>query len=605
MAEEGEKSEVNVVADEDLVVKKNSTSAIWNYFGFRRDDALQTQTAYFPGQHTAENIACGLSDALASWHLREDQLVCITTDNGANVVKATELNHWVRLQCFGHRLHLAIEKEDDTDLTKSIKVKILDYMNTKYDDPGTQELLDIASFMDPRFKVTYISSEKVENIKSRIIEADPVAWWKLHQVTYPKLTKLARKYLCIAATSSPSERLFSTSGNVRKHCLASAADNKKEKRNSLDPLMSSSSAKVNGTKTQDKRGRKDKVVQFSDGIEPLDDLMVAQLTDFSAILDALREQNLAGGHIDCFGLPNIGQSCYMNSSLQSLLILEDFMMDISRMEQVWRSVPEAQLMRRLMEIRDARTSTHSQTKAPILHSFREAVSLQTPGFRNIRQHDAHEFLTSVLEQMRSLAPLLQEAAASMGRRYACPVEDHMVFKMENTRTCKSCGARSTKQEEFTNLPLDLVSGVSVEELLQEYLKETELEFSCECGGKSSTYRSSFSTLPRVLILQLKRFRFSPSLELEKADDPVTLLRDLVVSSAQGGRCYSLISTISHFGCTERGHYICDGVHPDDSPDDPRDRWLSFNDSVVYETTGSLVCELQQQEAYILFYKRQM
>ncbi|XP_034145491.1 zinc finger BED domain-containing protein 1-like [Esox lucius] len=167
-------------------------------------------------------------------------------------------------------------------------------MNTKYDDPGTQELLDIASFMDPRFKVTYISSEKVEDIKSRIMsemkdsaqkegthsenteaqtmeppsekktkrslgsllktnpsptptasfmhleqaveaelnsylfsptihsEADPLAWWKLHQVTYPKLTKLARKYLCIPATSSPSERLFSTSGNVvtcQRTCL--------------------------------------------------------------------------------------------------------------------------------------------------------------------------------------------------------------------------------------------------------------------------------------------------------------------------------------------------------------------------------------------------
>ncbi|XP_034743272.1 ubiquitin carboxyl-terminal hydrolase 37-like [Etheostoma cragini] len=156
--------------------------------------------------------------------------------------------------------------------------------------------------------------------------------------------------------------------------------------------------------------------------------------------------------------------------------------------------------------------------------------------------------------MRSLAPRLQEAAACMGRRYTCPVEDHMVFKMENTRTCKSCGAMSTKQEEFTNLSLDLVSGVSVEDLLQEYLKEKELEFSCECGGRTSSYRSSFSTLPQVLILQLKRFRFSPSFKLEKADDPVTLLRDLVLSSTQGGSCYSLISTISHVGCTEGGSH---------------------------------------------------
>ena len=42
MSERGEKGDKNVV-DEDLVVKRNSISAIWTYFGFRRDDVLQTQ----------------------------------------------------------------------------------------------------------------------------------------------------------------------------------------------------------------------------------------------------------------------------------------------------------------------------------------------------------------------------------------------------------------------------------------------------------------------------------------------------------------------------------------------------------------------------------
>ena len=42
MAEGGEKSDKNVVGV-NLVVKRNSTSAIWTYFGFRRDDVLQTQ----------------------------------------------------------------------------------------------------------------------------------------------------------------------------------------------------------------------------------------------------------------------------------------------------------------------------------------------------------------------------------------------------------------------------------------------------------------------------------------------------------------------------------------------------------------------------------
>lgn len=53
-------------------------------------------------------------------------------------------------------------------------------------------------------------------------EEDPLRWWKLHQINFPRLSKLAQKYLCIPATSSPSERVFSTGGNVvtcQRSCL--------------------------------------------------------------------------------------------------------------------------------------------------------------------------------------------------------------------------------------------------------------------------------------------------------------------------------------------------------------------------------------------------
>lgn len=66
------------------------------------------QTSYFPQDHTAEHIAEALQDAIASWKLQEKHLVAITTDNGSNIVKAVELNEWLRMQCFGQRLHLAI-----------------------------------------------------------------------------------------------------------------------------------------------------------------------------------------------------------------------------------------------------------------------------------------------------------------------------------------------------------------------------------------------------------------------------------------------------------------------------------------------------------------
>lgn len=46
-------------------------------------------------------------------------------------------------------------QEDDLDLTRSIKSKVLGYLQEKYSDPNTQELLDIATSLDPRFKMDY------------------------------------------------------------------------------------------------------------------------------------------------------------------------------------------------------------------------------------------------------------------------------------------------------------------------------------------------------------------------------------------------------------------------------------------------------------------
>ncbi|XP_038590224.1 E3 SUMO-protein ligase ZBED1-like [Micropterus salmoides] len=365
------------------------------------------QTAFFPEDHTSENIATGMREAVAAWGLDERRQVCITTDNAANMVKAAALNKWTRLQCFGHRLHLAVvnavkkdgrvdraagvckklgghfshswksrcalekaQKElnlpshslvsecqtrwgsrqmmisrileqqkaltqvlyadkkarhliptwQDIDVLESVskslgplldftdalsredyvsvscvkpvlhlfntsillmqrkklKNEMLDYINVKCEDESTQELLDMASCFDPRFKMDFINADNKAQVKARValemmgcqetpnystevepkdadtsqakkakkslgsffkqsaaavkgdssltlkdaVEAelnnnlhrqrgkDPLAWWKTHRVSFPRLAKLARKYLCIPATSSPFSEDF-------------------------------------------------------------------------------------------------------------------------------------------------------------------------------------------------------------------------------------------------------------------------------------------------------------------------------------------------------------------------------------------------------------
>lgn len=46
------------------------------------------------------------------------------------------------------------------------------------------------------------------------INNDPLVWWKLHSKKFPILSELSRVYLAVAATSTPSERLFSDAGNL-------------------------------------------------------------------------------------------------------------------------------------------------------------------------------------------------------------------------------------------------------------------------------------------------------------------------------------------------------------------------------------------------------
>ncbi|XP_054451939.1 ubiquitin carboxyl-terminal hydrolase 37-like isoform X2 [Anoplopoma fimbria] len=306
------------------------------------------------------------------------------------------------------------------------------------------------------------------------------------------------------------------------------------------------------------------------------------------------------------GFPNPAQICYVNSSLQSLLTLTDFTRAVNSQEDVWGSIPEAELIRRFLNIARCHKSMDSPLKLKALYSFKRTLSDQAPEFQDHRQKDAHEFLTTILDQIRSLSPLLQEVAACCKKSYRCPVEDHLVFRMQMTRTCRRCGSGSTRQEDFTNLSLNLVPGGSVQQMVQDYLMEAELDFRCDCGGSTSGQQSTFATLPRVLMLHLKRFRFTPSLQLEKLNDPVELFRELLVTSKQAEGWYSLVSVISHLGSRgNSGHYVSDGMHPEAQLDDSADRWLTYNDSEVIETTGASVCQRRQRAAYILLYQRRM
>ena len=67
------------------------------------------------------------------------------------------LNH---MQC-----DILVPKEEDTRLTKDIKKNVSTYMERKYEQQETSELLDVATFLDPRFKTKFVVDSDKDNIK--------------------------------------------------------------------------------------------------------------------------------------------------------------------------------------------------------------------------------------------------------------------------------------------------------------------------------------------------------------------------------------------------------------------------------------------------------
>lgn len=61
-----------------------------------------------PENHTADNLSEALQSVLAEWALDEKKVSCGTTDNSANIVAAVRQLGWPWLNCFEHKLHLAV-----------------------------------------------------------------------------------------------------------------------------------------------------------------------------------------------------------------------------------------------------------------------------------------------------------------------------------------------------------------------------------------------------------------------------------------------------------------------------------------------------------------
>lgn len=141
---------------------------------------------------------------------------------------------------------------------------------------------------------------------------------------------------------------------------------------------------------------------------------------------------------------------------------------------------------------------------------------------------------------------------------------------------------------------------------REQLGESDTWYCPKCKAHVRAFKQfDLFALPKILIFQLKRFRYAQSsfaMHRDKLSTLVTFptegldLSEHVLGPQRGGAplLYDLYAVSEHSGGLGGGHYTAVAKNPDNQ------RWFSFNDSMTSETSAERAIT---SRAYVLFYVR--
>lgn len=142
-------------------------------------------------------------------------------------------------------------------------------------------------------------------------------------------------------------------------------------------------------------------------------------------------------------------------------------------------------------------------------------------FDNDEHHDSHEFINWLLDTVHEQSVKHQQGTANssevqfIGMNEPSFISSFFKGELQNKVTCVTCETTTNRKEPFFNLSLDLERNTSLINCMKRFsvkeLLNQDNKLMCETclSMQVATKEISVSKYPKILLLQLKRFRIDP------------------------------------------------------------------------------------------------